>query len=238
MLCAIAGGTWATQSAVQRLTVSRVPRCRPRRAVRWFCGLRPERGVTRLSGREGTRRGVPAGDEHMHPGCVSCGPARASPEEITPQRPRPRPPHGVPARTTTQPVRRLWGHLPAVAGGGTSTPGRGGADPARRQPGTVSCRSGRANPACPAFEDGAATSAHGTEPVPGAPGAVPASPVREKSDDRLIRWGDPWLDLPRRSPERGGAGELGSFLFPCALASGSFAQAGREWTRGGSRAGR
>ncbi|MDX6331434.1 MAG: hypothetical protein QOI83_3817 [Streptomycetaceae bacterium] len=104
----------------------------------------PRAADTRICGWEGTRRGVPAGDEHMHPGCLFCGPARASPEEITPQRPRPPPPHRAAARTTTQPVRRLrTERQPPRAGrahaGGTrcrtGQPGEGeadGAEPVRQ----------------------------------------------------------------------------------------------------------
>ncbi|MCW2874497.1 MAG: hypothetical protein JWL99_5817, partial [Streptomyces oryziradicis] len=116
-----------------------------RRAGCWFYGLRHGEAVTRDDGREGTRRGVPAGDERVHPGQACCGPARASPEEITPQRPRPRDGHGVAARTTTQPVRRL----------------RTERHPWR----TERNRGGRHDhPARPAFEDKAAPLADGTQP--------------------------------------------------------------------------
>ncbi|MCW2872586.1 MAG: hypothetical protein JWL99_3906 [Streptomyces oryziradicis] len=119
-----------------------------RRAGRWFYGLRHGKAVTRPSGREGTRRGVPAGDERMHPGQVCCGPARASPEEITPQRPRP-PPRISRAGTHDHPAR------PAFEDGAATI--AEGAEPARPQSG---------QPAAPVRPD----KPHRGYPVPLRPG--------------------------------------------------------------------
>ncbi|MCW2869115.1 MAG: hypothetical protein JWL99_435, partial [Streptomyces oryziradicis] len=152
-LCAIATGTWATQSAGTPLHRPLPPPQRP--AVGVPCGPKPGvRGVgftvsatarpsrARPAGRG--RAGVsPQGTSACTPGESVSDPHARAPRRSPQSGPDPRNRHCVAASTTTQPVR-LWGHLLGappgrrlgeVAGGGTGTPGRRG--------GTVLAQQGR-----------------------------------------------------------------------------------------------
>ncbi|MDX6328719.1 MAG: hypothetical protein QOI83_1102 [Streptomycetaceae bacterium] len=80
--------------------------------------------------------------------------------------------HGVPARTTTQPVQRLWGHLPAVAGGGAAPPPEEARNRHAGSRDNQPRRSGRTNPARPALVGAPPSGSWGRSGTPGRVGGT------------------------------------------------------------------
>jgi hypothetical protein len=180
-LCAIAGGTWATQSAGTPLHRPLRPGSAPCGA--WFPGVQTTGcgafGFTvSATARRSRAHAAGRGRAEVSPqGTSACTPGKwaVDPHVRAPRRS----PHSGPDPPTT--TWRGGTHDnpagPALVGappGGTSRPKAGGGSWGRnRHP-----RQTERNRAGPAGQAQRATTAEGAEPAPGAPGAVPACPAR------------------------------------------------------------